>query len=378
VTDRDAYIVLNLLPGIGSQRVQALIREFGSAAAILEKSHEELSMVRGIPAALAAKLANWQSETNLPLELELTDRGGARIITRADYDYPEILRHIPDPPLCLYVRGTLPEFDARTVAVVGSRRMSRYGRAMAAQLSEGAVYAGWKVISGLAYGVDAVAHQSTINAGGITVAVLGGGLAKVHPQDHIPLARAIIDHGGAVITEFPMTFPVSRQSFPRRNRIVSGLSRGVIVVEADIDSGAMITATMALEQGRTVFAVPGQVDNPQARGCHKLIREGACLTESFNDVLNEFEFLPGFSPGVAEEPGVYSADGGDDTDSGDLFNRFDPHESRVLEFLRGGERHFDDIAAETELPTGELLAVMMRLEVKMAVRQDIGRMYKLK
>ena len=135
MTDRDAYIVLNLLPGIGSQRVQALIREFGSAAAILEKSHEELSMVRGIPAALAAKLANWQSETNLPLELELTDRGGARIITRADYDYPEILRHIPDPPLCLYVRGTLPEFDARTVAVVGSRRMSRYGRAMAAQLS---------------------------------------------------------------------------------------------------------------------------------------------------------------------------------------------------------------------------------------------------
>lgn len=372
MTDREAYIILNLLPGIGSQRLQALIREFGSAAAILEKSREELNAVRGIPAPLAARLADWQSETNLPLELELTERGGARIITRDDYDYPEILRHIPDPPLCLYVRGALPEFDARTVAVVGSRRMSRYGRAMAAMLAEGAVYAGWKVVSGLAYGVDAVAHQATINAGGITVAVLGGGLAKVHPQDHIPLARAIIDHGGAVITEFPMTFPVSRQSFPRRNRIVSGLSRGVIVVEADIDSGAMITAATAIDQGRTVFAVPGQADNPQSRGCHKLIREGACLTESFNDVLNEFEFLPGLAPGVAEEPGVYGA--GED----DLFGRFDPHESKVLEFLRGGAKHFDDIAAETEIPTGELLAVMMRLEVKMAVRQDIGRIYKLK
>ncbi len=372
MTDREAYIVLNLLPGIGSQRVQALIREFGSAAAILERSAGEIAAVRGIPSALAAKLADWQSETNLPLELELTERGGARIITRDDYDYPEVLRHIPDPPLCLYVRGNLPEFDARTVAVVGSRRVTRYGRAMAKLLSESAVYAGWKVVSGLAYGVDAEAHQAAVDAGGITVAVLGGGLAKVHPQDHIPLARAIIDHGGAVITEFPMTFPVSRQSFPRRNRIVSGLSQAVIVVEADIDSGAMITATTAIDQGRTVFAVPGQVDNPQARGCHKLIREGACLTESFNDVLNEFEFLPGFGPGVvAEEPGEYSA--GED----DLFNQFDPFESKVIGFLRGGPKSFDDIAAETEIPTGELLAVMMRLEVKMAVRQDIGRIYKL-
>lgn len=373
MTDREAYIVLNLLPGIGSQRVLALIREFGSAAAIFEKSYDELNSVRGIPASLAAKLANWQSETNLPLELELTERGGARIITRIDYDYPEILRHIPDPPLCLYVRGNLPDFDARTIAVVGSRRMSRYGRAMAKLLSESAVYAGWKVVSGLAYGVDAVAHQAAIDAGGITVAVLGGGLAKVHPQEHIPLARAIIDYGGAVITEFPMTFPVSRQSFPRRNRIVSGLCQGVIVVEADIDSGAMITATTAIDQGRTVFAVPGQVDNPQARGCHKLIREGACLTESFNDVLNEFEFLPGLSPaGVEEERGEYSAD------ENDLFNQFDPHESKVIEFLRGGAKHFDDIAMETGIQTGELLAVMMRLEVKMAVHQDIGRIYKLK
>jgi DNA processing protein len=145
------------------------------------------------------------------------------------------------------------------------------------------------------------------------------------------------------------------------------------VVEADIDSGAMITAATAIDQGRTVFAVPGQVDNPQSRGCHKLIREGACLTETFNDILNEFEFLPGFSPGgVEEERAEYSA--GED----DLPNRFDPCENKVIEYLRGGAKHFDDIAIETEIPTGELLAVMMRLEVKMVVRQDIGRIYKLK
>ncbi len=371
MTDREAYIVLNLLPGIGSLRVQALINEFGSASAILERSYDELNAVRGIPSALAAKLANWQSETNFQFELDLADRGGAQIITPVDYDYPAILREIHDPPLCLYVRGNMPDFDARTVAVVGSRRMTKYGRAMANLLSESAVRAGWKVVSGLAYGIDAVAHQAAVNANGITVAVLGGGLARIHPQDHIPLARAIIDAGGAVMTEFPMTYPVSRQSFPRRNRIVSGLSRGVIVVEADIDSGAMITATTAIDQGRTVFAVPGQVDNPQSRGCHKLIREGARLTESFDDILEEFEFLPGFGKPdgkVREEPGEYVAD---------LFD-MDPHESKVMELLRGGPMNFDEIAAESEIPTGELLAVMMRLEVKSAINQDIGRVYRLK
>lgn len=368
MTERDAYIILNLLPGIGSARVQNLLNAFGSAAAIFEQNVESLQAVRSITPALAEKLTRWQSETNLMLELELAERGGAQIITRVDYDYPEILKEIYDPPLCLYVRGELPKFSQQTVAIVGSRRVTRYGRIMAKELTESAAYAGWIVVSGLAYGVDAVAHQSTIAVGGITVAVLGGGLARVHPQDHIPLARDIIDHGGAVISEFPMTFPVSRQSFPRRNRIVSGLSSAVIIVEADIDSGAMITATIAMEQGRHVFAVPGEATNPQARGCHKLIREGARLTESFNDVLDEFEFLPGMSK-VKEAPEPYADD--------DLFRNFDGDESKVIAYLREGARHFDDIAMETELSTGELLGVLMRLEVKSAIKQDIGRVYRL-
>ncbi len=368
MTERDAYIILNLLPGIGSAKVQSLLNAFGSASAIFERSAEELQSIRGITPALAEKLFNWQSETNLMLELELTERGGARIITRCDYEYPEILKEIYDPPLCLYVRGELPKFDRQTVAVVGSRRMTRYGRLMAKELSESAAYAGWVVVSGLAYGVDAVAHQSTLDVGGITVAVLGGGLARVHPQEHIPLARDIIDRGGAVISEFPMTFPVSRQSFPRRNRIVSGLSSAIVVVEADIDSGAMITATIAMEQGRQVFAVPGEATNPQARGCHKLIREGARLTESFNDILDEFEFLPGLAK-VKEVPEPYADD--------DLFRNFDADESKVIAYLREGSRHFDDIVMETELSTGELLGVLMRLEVKSAIKQDIGRVYRL-
>ncbi|MFA6998508.1 MAG: DNA-processing protein DprA [Victivallaceae bacterium] len=367
MTEREAYITLNMLPGIGAARSEALINAFGSAAAIFSQSADALSRVPKIPSALAAKIADWRNHTDLAAELNLTERSGVQIITLADADYPDVLKEIFDPPLCLYVRGTLPQFDLRTVAVVGSRRMTKYGRMMARRLTEDAVYAGWKVISGLAYGVDAVAHQAALDANGITVAVLGGGLARIHPQDHIPLARSIVEHSGAVISEFPMNYPVSRQSFPRRNRIVSGLSRAVLVVEADIDSGAMITAGIALEQGRQVFAVPGQADNPQARGCHKLIREGACLLENFGDVLREFEFQPelGYDDNVST------------MQQHDLFDGLDGDEQQVVNLLREESKNFDDLVAALEFNTGELLAIMMRLEVKMVVKQELGRVYRL-
>ncbi len=366
MTEREAYIILNLIPGIGAARAEALINAFGSASEIFSQSAGKLACVPKIPAALATKIANWRDNIDLTAELDFAERGGVRIITRDDEDYPQNLSEIYDPPLCLYVRGILPKFDLRTVAVVGSRRMTKYGRMMARRLSEDAAYAGWKVVSGLAYGIDAVAHQATLDAGGITVAVLGGGLARIHPQDHIPLARAIIEHGGAVISEYPMDYPVSRQSFPRRNRIVSGLSRAVVVVEADIDSGAMITAGIALEQGRQVFAVPGQADNQQARGCHKLIREGACLVENFGDVIREFEFQPDMKQ---NESSVLHQQ--------DLFSNLDGDEQKVVEQLRDEAKNFDELVAELEISTGELLGIMMRLEVKMVVKQELGRVYRL-
>jgi len=337
-----------------------------------------LAETKGISDNLAAKIHNWKSEINLAEEMDFADKGGAAIITLADAQYPEVLRNIYDPPLCLYVRGVLPEMDSNTIAIVGSRRISAYGRKMAKHLTESAVFAGWKVVSGLAYGVDAVAHQTTVDAGGITVAVLGGGLARIHPQDHIPLARSIIDSGGAVISEFPMKFPVSRQSFPRRNRIVSGLSNAVLVVEAGLDSGALITAEIALEQGRSVFAVPGHVDNPQAKGCHKLIKQGAKLTEDFQDIVEDLEFLPGFARNG--NSAVSSEDESADIEDNDALDLrgFTEDEQKVLKLLKKEACSFDSMAVATGIPTGILLGLLMKLEMKMIISQSPGKVYSIR
>ena len=253
-----------MVSGVGPARLAALTAACGSPSAVLERSAAELHSIPGIGEALAAKIASWREHIDLAAELDLAERGGVRILVQADPEYPSILKEIHDAPICLYVRGTLPDLDSASIAIVGSRRMTAYGRTMAKHLSESAVYAGWTVVSGLAYGIDAIAHQAALDAGGKTIAVLGGGLARVQPQDHLPLAREIAQ-SGAVVSEYPMEFPPNRRSFPMRNRIISGLSRATLVVEAGIGSGALITAAAAIEQGRSVFSVPGGSDKiPQA------------------------------------------------------------------------------------------------------------------
>lgn len=378
MNDREACIILNMISGIGSIRMQALLNQFETPANIFAQSATSIAGVKGISHELAEKIANWHSEINLSGELEMADKGGAKIITIADDEYPALLKEIYDPPICLYVRGRLPDFSANTLAVVGSRRMTAYGRKMTRHLTEAAVYAGWKIISGLAYGVDAVAHQVTVDLKGITVAVLGGGLARVHPQDHVPLARSIVENNGALISEYPMKFPVSRQSFPRRNRIVSGLSRAVLVIEAGVDSGALITAATALEQGRSVFAVPGMVDNPQARGCHKLIKEGAKLTEDFEDILQDFEFLPGF--GAVKEHNHEYQDEFDDEPVVSMpeMSGISDEEQKIIRALALENKSFDALSQETGIAAGTLLGSLMKLEIKKQVLQSPGKIYSLR
>lgn len=377
MTDRDACIILNMISGVGAARLESLLETFGSPSAVLAQSKEALAEVKNIPEKLAESIAGWRREINYEQELELVDRAGVKIITRLEPEYPAILKEIYDPPICLYVRGQLPDFSCNTIAVVGSRRMTIYGRKMAQYLAESAAYAGWKVVSGLAYGVDAVAHQATIDAKGITVAVLGGGLARIHPQENVPLARAICEHGGALVSEYPMQFPVSRQSFPRRNRIISGLSQGVLVVEAGISSGALLTANIALEQGRSVFAVPGEADNPQAKGCHALIKSGAKLTETFDDVLEDFEFLPGFKVVKEPEAGYEAEDDGETADdvAAESAPVPDSDEGRVMAQLDHGEKSVDDLAVATGLAPGKLLALLMRLEIGKTVKQLPGKVF---
>lgn len=371
ISDREACIVFNMISGIGAARFEALSSHFGSPSAVLNASLDEIAAVRGISMTLAEKIASWKKDIDYQAEIEFAEKGGAKIITKFDPEYPAPLKDIYDPPICLYVRGELPLPVEMGLAIVGSRRITNYGRKMAKHLSEAAVYAGWSVISGLAYGIDAVAHQAALDAGGKTIAVLGGGLARIHPQDHIPLAREIVKNG-ALVSEFPMEYPVNRQSFPRRNRIVSGMSRGVLVVEAGLDSGALITANQALEQGKLVFAVPGNADNPQARGSNSLIRQGAKLVESIDDVLDEFEFLPGFAS-VPKKTQENSSDYEAVPKS-----VLSDDEKKVIALLTAKTNApFDEIASETAIPAGKLLALLMKMEMKKTVSQLPGRMYSL-
>ena len=367
MTDREVCIGCNLISGIGAARFAKLCEIAGSPSRIPELDRAALMDIPGFGAMLAEKVVSFDWNAEVSRELAIAERGGVRIFSRFDEGYPEILRHIYDPPLVLYVRGNLPAFDEKAVAVIGSRRVSRYGEEMTAMLAREAAAAGFTVVSGLAMGVDSIAHRAVVQASGVTVGVIGAGLLHLHPKENIPLAREIIETGGAVMTEFPFDFPVSRQNFPRRNRIVAGLCKGTIVVEAGIDSGALITARLALESGRDVFAVPGRVDNPQARGCHKLIKEGAALIENFDDVLTAWNY--GFLPGLAVE----------DENAGKApeFSDLSENEAAVCRLLKNGEASFDSIYAALAIDAGILSSVLTKLELKLIISQDSNKLYRL-
>ena len=372
MNDREGCILLNLIAGVGYARYRALVQACGSPAAVFTASEESLLAVPGIGPQLARRLSHWREEYDLEAELALAERGGVRILTLLDEAYPEPLRSIFDPPLCLYVRGKLPDFRNDSLAVVGSRRMSEYGRRVTQSLTAEAVAAGMVVVSGLAFGVDAVAHQTAVEQGGITVAVLGGGLANVQPQENVPLARRIVETGGAVISEFPMRFPVSRTSFPRRNRIVAGLVRGILVTEAGEQSGALITARLGLEYGREVMAVPGRIDNPQMRGCHRLIQEGAALVTDFRDVLEALGvgLLPGFRPGdeLAENSAAYAPG-----------SELPPDGQRLYALLREQpEKSFEALQQATGWEPGRLSAALMQLELLLVIRRAPDQRYSLR
>ena len=371
MTDREAYIILNLVSGIGPVRLRKLVDHFGKPTRILEVSVKELSSVYGISGELATEICAWKEKTGYEKEFSLAERAGVKIITKIDDEYPVLLKEIADAPICIYVRGELDPKNNQNIGIVGSRRISNYGRNMAEYLSQSAVFAGWTVISGLAFGIDAVAHKAAVDAGGKTVAVLGGGLGRIFPQEHVGLAKRIIESGGAVISEFPMEFKPNRNSFPMRNRVISGISMGTLVVEAGISSGSLITAKFALEQNRQVFAVPGQADNAQARGCNSLIKQGAKLTESFDDVLEEFDFLPGFEPKNLEK-------GETQEETSDDVPALGEDESKILAVLEKGETSADTVSAETGIAPGKLLALMMQLEMMRKVVQLPGRIFSLK
>jgi len=360
--EREAYISLNMMERVGPVSVRSLVSALGSATAIFEAGPQDLAAVPEVSRDVVQAIINQRHALDWRQEMSRAASQGVRIVTWVDEEYPEPLRAIHDPPLALYVRGTLRASDRQSIAVVGTRRPTHYGREIAAQLASQLARAGFTIVSGMAEGIDAAAHRAALKSNGRTLAVLGGGMNRLYPPSHAELSEAIAA-AGAVLSEFPMDRPPDRTTFPIRNRIVSGLSKGVVVVEAGLKSGAMITARMALEQGRQVFAVPGRVDSSASQGCHALIREGAPLVTGAADILSEFEILlpaVGTSFQEARSRPQLSAE-----------------EAVILDCLSGGEMDVDTLIRSSGLSAAAVNALLVSLEMKRLVRVLPGRMVEL-
>jgi len=363
MNSREAYILLNMVEGIGPVRVRAMCDALGSPEAVLSASASTLSGVRGVGPKLAGSIVSQRGELDAGREEAAAAKRGARLVTPVDEDYPEALKQIYDPPLCLYVRGTLEKDDEQSLAIVGTRRASHYGAAQADRLAYQVSKAGFTVVSGLARGIDTVAHKAALKAGGRTLAVLGGAIDKLYPSENRELAEEIVEHG-ALISEFTLGREPDRTTFPYRNRIVSGLSKGVLVVEAGVNSGAMNTAGQALDQGRSVMAVPGRVDLDNARGPHRLIQNGARLVEDLPDILKEFEFL--FPPD--EQARLVRQQ-----DARQRLTLLPAEESVVRALWTDPELDFDVLVRRTGLSSAQLMTLAMQLEMKRVIRRLPGR-----
>ena len=288
MNEKDALLVLNAIPGIGNSGIRKLLKRYGCAHKVLSLCETDLVVDPLISSKAIQNIFHFPKDKFLKAEYNLINKRQVRVITSLDHDYPESLREIADAPIVLYVKGNLPAQGSLSMAIVGSRRASLYGVSTSGRFARRFAELGFTVISGMARGIDTAAHKGALKAGGTTVAVLGSGLANVYPPENRNLFEEIAD-SGAVVSEFPMETAPLPYNFPRRNRIISGLSLGVIVVEAAQRSGALITADFALEQGREVFAVPGKIDHPAFQGAHGLIKQGAKLVTSIEDILEDIQ-----------------------------------------------------------------------------------------
>ena len=289
MTPREALVILNLLEGIGPIRIRHLLEFFGEATKVLQAPLPALRRVKGIGDDLASTIRMSETTTDLAGELKRVEEFGARLAFQEDDEYTELLREIYDPPIVLYAKGRLLPEGHNSIAIVGAHRTTHYGQDTARKLAYQLAGAGITVVSGGARGIDSASHQGALSAKGRTLAVLGTGINTVYPAENAELYERISENG-AVLTQFPFNRKGDKQSFPIRNRIVAGMTLGTVVV-ADLKSGSLITANMAADNNRQVFAVPGRVDTTQSRGCHNLIREGAVLCENADDILAEFEHL---------------------------------------------------------------------------------------
>ncbi len=356
LTERQAFLVLNALPNIGPITLNRLLEELGGdPRAVFTVDKRRLESVKGVGPVISASISGWRDHLDLVREEERMAKSAVDFITTRDAGYPKLLKEIHDPPIGLYRKGRY-EFGQPCVAIVGSRRTTLYGQGVAKKFGAELARLGYCVVSGLARGIDTAAHEGALSVGGRTAAVLGTGMDIIYPPENLELYRRI-EAEGAVLSEFPFGRRADRQSFAMRNRIVAGVSEAVIVVESDVDGGAMITARFAGEQGRLIFAVPGRIDQNSSAGCHQLIRDGATLLTSVDDLLSELNYLGGLRPAAISEKPAHAA-------AGRPANLTD-EEARVFECFRGGSILTPDaLATLTGLSAAQLSATLMMLELK--------------
>ena len=346
-------------------RARLLLEHFGDAPKILAASKSALLRVRNIGDETAGAIANWEKSVDLAGELKRIAEFGCHVLIQGDEHYPELLRQIYDPPPVLYVKGGLTAKDKNAVAMVGSRQTTHYGIETARKLAYQLAYVGVTVVSGGARGIDTAAHQGALSVKGRTVAVLGTGINLIFPPENADLFERISENG-ALITQFPFNRPADKQSFPIRNRIVAGMTLGTVVVEANTTSGALITANMAVEAGRQVFAVPGRIDSPRSKGCHDLIKKGAKLCEGAEDILSEFEYLFPTSnrPPSPGETGVLPA------------LELSENEQKIYDAVKAeDETSIDEIIRASGLPSSAVSGVLLGLEMKRVVKQLPGKLF---
>jgi len=366
-----AWLALTLTPGLGPTRARRLVEFFGNIANVVNASLTELE-ASGLPAQAAQSLGTGKSIELAHDEFAKAATAGIQLVTLDDAEYPTRLRQIYDPPLVLYVRGTVAALTQPGIAMIGTRHPTPYGTGMAERLASDLSGRGLVIFSGLARGVDTSSHRGAVSAKGKTVAVLGTGVDVIYPKENSRLAEQILSFGGALISEFPLaTFPAP-QNFPIRNRIISGISCGVLVIEAAEYSGTRITARCALEQNREVFAVPGNVTNKNSWGPNTLIKQGAKLVATWEDVWEE---LP------ADVQLALTPAPGDESQVGQTASLFEepslsPHEKKIYRVLKADEAmHLDEIIEklEAELSSSEIFAAMFELELAGKVKQLPGK-----
>ncbi len=350
------WIGFNLVRGIGSARLRALLDAFGDLETAWRAPADQLKAA-GLDRRSLENLLDRRSKLDLPAEVAKLERLAVTALTWDDAAYPRRLREIPNPPPLLYVRGSLTEADEWTVAIVGTRRASAYGREAAREFASRIASSGATVVSGLARGIDAVAHQAAVQAGGRTIAVLGSGVDAIYPPEHRGLAGAII-RSGALVSEMPLGSPPESGNFPARNRIISGLSLATLVVEAGETSGALLTAEFAVEQGREVFAVPGSIFSACSQGTNRLIRDGARPALAADDVLEALDLTQ-----VAAQVETRAALPVDET------------ESKLLKYLSAIPIHVDELGHLSELPIAQVSSTLAIMELKGLVRQVGGMQY---